>query len=118
MCDVCMCIPLGCAVTLCMPLGCAVTLCMPLGCSVLPFPLSSTDMIRDNFDALATRVTGWTRHDAGRFLRVASHGRRRRPRTRRDLMNAVLELSPAIIYRAIMGPFSPGATSYEVSLAV
>lgn len=72
----------------------------------------STRLIRDNFHALATRIQNWTASDAARFLRVATQRRRRRPRSRPELMTAVMDLPPAFLYRTIS--FREPTNSYEV----
>ena len=77
----------------------------------------STRLVHDNFDALASRVHSWTTADAARFLRVATHRGRRRPRNQQDFMNTVIGLSPTILYHAILGSSVRGPTnSYEVTL--
>jgi len=73
-----------------------------------------TRLVHDNFDALASRVRSWTTADAARFLRVATHRGRRRPRNRQEFMNAVIDLSPTLLYQAILGPsFGGSSNTYE-----
>ncbi len=83
----------------------------------------SSRLIEDNFDALASRVHAWTATDARRFLHVAGHHgsrRRRRPRTERDFLDAVMDLSPSVLYRAIMTSPARGGlgSNYEVGGAL
>ena len=87
-----------------------------------PFPSSREQLIRDNYSALATRVSQWTHEDARRFLHAASSATATRPRSREEWMNAVGSMAPEVLYRVIIGPYvsvpagvlSGGGGSYEV----
>ena len=62
-------------------------------------------MVRDNYSALATRISQWTHEDARRVLQAASHATPTRPRTTEEWMNATAALAPEVLYRVIIGPY-------------
>ena len=80
------------------------------------------EIIRDNMDALATRIDNWTVADARRFLMVTiPHQRRSSRMSRQTFERNLTRIHPMLLYTAIMGqsshslpPIGSNMGSYEV----
>ncbi len=80
---------------------------------VIFFFSTSRSIIRDNFDALASRVHRWTRDDATRFLHT-SFMAGPPPRNTQQLMDNARRMPATMLLRAIVGGNTYNRLTYEV----